>query len=140
MDLSISTRNTLIFCFHSLQIHQEEVKLLEKQIYSVLEHIPVINSSLQLIEGMPGMQALSKITILAEIGTIDRFPNAGDVAVYSGIAPRGGTSGIDDEKDSNEKTVQTDRPNKKCNRILLQLQAFGPGCQGTGILLYKSVK
>ena len=121
LDLSLNVRNTLIFCFHSLQIHQEEVKLLEKQIYIAVENIPAISEALGYIEAMPGMQTLSKISVLVEVGMINRFPKAGDVAVYAGIAPRGGTSGIHKKEDTTEKTVVKDRPNKKCNRILKTL-------------------
>jgi transposase len=121
INLPAATRHLLIFCFHSLRIHQEEIHLVEKQIYQLIDQMPQIKNSLTLIESMPGMQSMSKISLLAELGSISRFPTAGDVAVYAGIAPRGGTSGIKKEKDTHEKQVVQDRPNRKCNRILKTL-------------------
>ena len=127
LNLPRGIRNTLLFCFNSLLIHQQEVKILEKQIYTEFEAIESLNMSLKYIEAMPGMQTFSKISLLVELGDIRRFPTAGDVAVYSGIAPRGGTSGIEDKHETKEKIVQKDKPNSNCNRILklLVIRAAG---------------
>lgn len=118
LDLPKGTRNLLIFCFHSLMIHEEEINLLEKQIFEVVESLPKFTEMLRFIEPMPGTQELSRISLLAEIGDIKRFPTAGDVAVYAGIAPRGGTSGLENKNSTQEKQVKRDRPNRKCNRYL----------------------
>ena len=73
LNLSHEVRRTLKFCFHSLQIHQEEVKMLEKQIFSLVESMPSFSKALSYIEAMPGMRTLSRISLLAEIGNINRF-------------------------------------------------------------------
>ena len=42
----------------------------------------------RLLITIPGIAALSALTILAEIGDIDRFPDAQHLASYAGLAPR----------------------------------------------------
>lgn len=111
----------LIFNYRSLKIHQKEIKILEKMILETAESIPYLMKSSDLIKSMPGLQQLSKITMLVELGNGTRFPTAGDVAVYSGIAPREGTLGIANQQIKKEKVVKKDWPNRKCNRMLKRL-------------------
>ena len=43
--------------------------------------------------GIPGIDALSAISIMAEIGDIERFPQAASLYSYAGITPRVHASG-----------------------------------------------
>jgi transposase len=120
-------RELLRFSFHSLAVHIQEIHLIEKQIYQTMEKLDSFKQAVLLLDVIPGMQTMSKISFIAEVGNIHRFPTAGDLLVYAGIAPRGGSSGITDLNDPKEKVVAKDHPNRKCNRVLKMILVRAAG-------------
>ena len=70
----------------------EEIAALEGDL--LLQGMEVIPAwVLDTLMGIPGVNAISAITIMAEIGDIDRFPRAANLYSYAGITPRVHASG-----------------------------------------------
>lgn len=65
-------------------IHRLEIRIKER--------IKVTND-MQLVQTLPGAGAILAIVIALEIGSIDRFPSANNLASYSGTVPRAKSSG-----------------------------------------------
>jgi len=66
------------------EIHETELAIRQKA---------VADPAAQLLVTIPGVGALSALTILAEIGDIRRFPDALHLVSYAGLAPRVCSSG-----------------------------------------------
>ncbi|KQU06337.1 transposase [Rhodococcus sp. Leaf7] len=73
------------------QLHQvrEARADLEVQFVAELDRHPAG----PILTSMPGVAARTAVTMLVEIADIDRFQNAGHLAVYAGVAPRTHRSG-----------------------------------------------
>jgi transposase len=52
-----------------------------------------VTNDMQLVQTLPGVGAILAIVVTLEIGSIDRFPSAANLASYSGTVPRAKSSG-----------------------------------------------
>lgn len=48
---------------------------------------------MQLVQTLPGIGAILAIVITLEVGSVDRFPSASNLASYPGTIPRAKSSG-----------------------------------------------
>jgi transposase len=74
----------------SLRVLLDVVDDLERQLAAIeteLYPIARIDPRVQLLATIPGIGALLALTIAAEIGEISRFPSAGKLIGYAGLAP-----------------------------------------------------
>lgn len=76
----------LIFCVEFLD---EKVDVAEERIKVLVKHHP----QAELLTTIPGVSYVSALTIIAEIGEINRFPNAKKLCGYAGIVPSTYSSG-----------------------------------------------
>ena len=68
---------------------QAKIKELEGRIAELFDGI----ESLQLIQTLPGVALILGVVILTEVGDIERFPSASQLASYAGKTPRVHASG-----------------------------------------------
>jgi transposase len=52
-----------------------------------------VTESMQLVQTLPAVGAILAIVITLEVGTVDRFPSAANLACYSGVVPKVKSSG-----------------------------------------------
>jgi transposase len=74
----------------SLQKEKEEVL---KQLAAVIEADPVLRTRMELIDSIPGVGKATALQMVAELGNIDWFEKARDLAAYAGVTPRHRQSG-----------------------------------------------
>jgi len=111
-------RQILLSLLRDLAVMAELEKLAEGRVETqAREHAEIEKSASALVE-FPGLGYLESLGLLAEIGDVARFPSAGHLLVYAGIAPSGGTSGVSTLGATVETVVAQDVPNKKCNKRL----------------------
>lgn len=120
-DPPLDMRKVLFFEFCQLNIREKELELLESNLTCLLQASPELKKQCALIEEMPGLGWPNSACLILEIGEIERFSTMGRFVVYCGIGPVGGSSGAPELGSSEEKTVQKDRPNRKCNPILKRI-------------------
>ena len=111
-------KDLVLFEFRGLFARLSELTLLEKRVIAKSKSVPWLREGLNILKTLPGLTLLSQIVLLVEIGVVDRFPTEGHFLSYCGIACRGGTSGVRVRGDREEKVVEKDRPNRRCNPIL----------------------
>jgi transposase len=68
---------------------QDHINRLEARIKEQIK----INQSMQLVQSLPGIGVILAIVITLEVGSIDRFPSATNLASYSGTVPKVMSSG-----------------------------------------------
>ena len=73
----------MISCLKLLDHVQREIDELEGEIYDKAKDAP----NVRLLIGIPGINVLSALTILAEIGDIKRFPTPKKLTSYAGLVP-----------------------------------------------------
>lgn len=76
-------------CLTLLAGMDQEIATLEAEIYHRAQQRPEV----QLLLTIPGVNVLSAMTILAEVGDISRFPSAKKLTSYAGLVPRVHQSG-----------------------------------------------
>ena len=69
------------------------IKSREKEIETELSNIAVNNSNIKLLMTIPGINYYSACGIYSEIGNISRFRNREKLASYTGLIPKGYSSG-----------------------------------------------
>ena len=67
-----------------------------------------------ILMSLPGVGCRTAVTMLVEISGIDRFPNAGHLAVYAGVAPRTHRSGTSIKEANTTGTAVTPDSNAPC--------------------------
>ena len=82
-DLPEVEKIILVSNLKVLEFLEEEIKALEKELNRRAKLIPGI----ELLLGIPGINVLAALTILAEIGDIKRFTSAKKLVSYAGLAP-----------------------------------------------------
>lgn len=111
-------RHLLFFLFQRLALAQCDLQAVEYQIQIVFRSEVELNRQAHLIIDAPGMGEFGALEFISEIGDTERFSSAGSLLVYAGIAPKGGTSGVKVIGERDEKVVEQDHPNPRCNRRL----------------------
>jgi len=122
---SSEARALLIFLLQRLALAQCDQAAVEQQIRAQFFDDAALKNQASLIYGAPGIGGFGALEFLAECGSITRFRNAGSLLVYAGIAPAGGTSGVKVTGALEEKVVEPDHPNPRCNRRLKYLLVQG---------------
>ena len=90
--LSHPSRVAVASALRHIAYLNEEITALEGDL--LLQAKDVIPAwQLEALMGIPGIDAVSAITIMAEIGDIERFPQAANLYSYAGITPRIHASG-----------------------------------------------
>lgn len=74
----------------SLQKEKAEVS---KQLSAIIEADPVLCARMELLDSIPGVGKATAIQLVAELGNIDWFEKARDLAAFAGITPRHRQSG-----------------------------------------------
>jgi transposase len=115
---SVEVRKLLKFLLQRLALAQSDQSAVEQQIRSQFMDDPELTRSAKLIYEAPGIGEFGALEMIAEIGSLTRFRTAGSLLVYAGIAPEGGTSGVKVTGATEEKVVEPDHPNPRCNRRL----------------------
>ena len=93
------------FWVAALILRKQEIKGVEEKIKAIYKSFPesvILNS-------MPGIADVFGAVILAEIGDINQYQNAGHLAAYGGVAPSKRQSGT---------TLNSGKKKVKCNRQL----------------------
>jgi len=67
---------------------EQQIQHLEKQIHQAIRQDPALSQAYQLLDTIPGLGKTTIPILLAEIGRIDRFGSAGQLACYAGITPK----------------------------------------------------
>ncbi len=88
-ELPIETRHSVEQEIKLLDEVGEQIKLAEKRINQVIAVTP----AMKLLMSLPGVGPILGITILLEVGDVERFPDAAHLASYSGTVPRVSSSG-----------------------------------------------
>ena len=70
-----------------------QIQALQQAIYDLIQHHTRLSQQHQLLTSIPGIGAKSAAVLLAEIGDIQRFDNARQLAAWVGITPRHFQSG-----------------------------------------------
>ncbi len=89
LDLSLEYRNHLNSNLKIIDSINQEVKAMEKDFQKTV----VENKSLALLKTIPGIGDVTAMTILSEIGDINRFPDPRHLHSYAGLVPRVYASG-----------------------------------------------
>lgn len=77
---------------HIKQLEKEEEKIIEA-LTATIEGDPVLNNRLELIDSVPGIGKATALQLIAELGNIEWFEKARDLAAYIGVTPRHWQSG-----------------------------------------------
>src|SRR3990172_9282526 len=90
-ELPLTTRKRLeldgfLSVLSCIQEHVHEAE-------SLIQDQAASDPQAQLLTTIPGIAALTALTILSEIGDVDRFPDADHLVSYAGLAPRVHSSG-----------------------------------------------
>jgi len=83
-ELPPQTRRSVEVQLKLLDQVEEHIKVCEKQIEAIIEETP----AMKLLKTLPGVGSILAIAIAIEIGQIDRFPSAQNLASYAGTVPR----------------------------------------------------
>ena len=108
-DYQESRDFTIISIVKQLKSNKEQIKSIDNELKSFLTNF---NHNLTQIKGI---DTLTEAKLIAEIGDISRFKNAGSLAKYSGIAPVTHASGMGAVDYANE------RGNRKLSEIFFRL-------------------
>jgi transposase len=120
-DPPLDMRKMVYFEFCQLTIRMTELDLMETEITRLIKADPEFRKQMTLIEEIPGLGWINSVCLLLEIGDIRRFATMGRFVVYCGIGPAGGSSGAPQLGSAEEKVVQKDKPNRKCNPVLKRI-------------------
>lgn len=83
-ELPLHTRRSVETQLKLLDQVEEHIKLCEKQIEDIIEKTP----EMRLLMTIPGVGPILATVIAMEVGEIDRFPSAQNLASYAGTVPR----------------------------------------------------
>lgn len=104
-----------------LLLHQrfleERLEALEKLIFQHISNYPELSSSLSLLCSIPGIGKITAAYLIAEIGPIEHFQDARQLAAYAGLTPRHKKSGT---------SVRGKTPISKRGNALLRKCLFMP--------------
>lgn len=89
LDLSAVFKTNLSVNLVTLDSLTEQIHVLEKKIKETASE----NKEMVLLKTIPGIDSLTAITIMSEIGDIKRFPNERKLHSYAGLVPRVRSSG-----------------------------------------------
>jgi transposase len=84
-----NTRYATKLMLEELDMVQSQVERIDSRIEMVFESTP----ELEWIMSLPGVGKVLGVVILSEVGSIERFPRAGQLASYAGTTPRVHSSG-----------------------------------------------
>lgn len=91
----------------------EEGELLTRQVHAITTEfakVGVQSDEVRLLQSVPGIDYVLALTIVAEVGKIDRFPNRKKFAAYCGLVPKNHDSG---ERRSKHSPVRHGNPRLK---------------------------
>lgn len=108
-DYQASRDFTIVSIVKQLKGNKEQIKLVDDEIKSFLVHFNYPLTSIK------GIDTLTCAKIIAEVGDISRFKNAGALAKYAGVAPVTHASGMSAVEYANE------RGNRKLSEIFFRL-------------------
>ncbi|MFQ5976073.1 MAG: IS110 family transposase, partial [Candidatus Hydrothermarchaeales archaeon] len=83
-ELPLHTRRSVEAQLKLLDQVEEHIKVCEKQIEDIIEKTP----AMRLLMTIPGVGSILATVIAMEVGQIDRFPSAQNLASYAGTVPR----------------------------------------------------
>jgi transposase len=89
LDLSLEYRNHLNSNLKIIDSIDQEIKEIEKDFKETV----IENKPLTLLKTIPGVGDITAMTILSEIGDINRFPDPRHLHSYAGLVPRVSASG-----------------------------------------------
>jgi transposase len=89
LDLSLGYRNHLNSNLAIIDSIDKEIKTIERDFKETV----IENNSLALLKTIPGIGDVTAMTILSEIGDINRFPDPRHLHSYAGLVPRVYASG-----------------------------------------------
>lgn len=89
LELSLEYRNHLNSNLKIIDSIDQEIKIIEKDFKETV----VENKPLTLLKSIPGVGDITAMTILSEIGDINRFPDPRHLHSYAGLVPRVYASG-----------------------------------------------
>jgi len=72
---------------------QRQIDELEQHIRDHIDHHPDLKRQRELLDSIPGIGPLTASLLIAEIGDLQRFDHAGQVAAFAGLNPRQRRSG-----------------------------------------------
>lgn len=81
-------RFMLVHLLSQLDFLDEELVVLDRRIELLLERQPELAEAATRLDGIPGVSRLVAVLLLAEVGAdVRRFPTAGHLAAWAGLAP-----------------------------------------------------
>ncbi len=83
-ELPPQTRQSVEAQLKLLDQVEEHIKVCEEQIEAIIKKTP----AMKLLKTLPGVGSILAIAIAMEVGQIDRFPGAQNLASYAGTVPR----------------------------------------------------
>ena len=89
LDLSLEYKNHLNSNLNIIDSIDREIKIIEKDFKETV----IENKALTLLKSIPGIGDVTAMTILSEIGDINRFPDPRHLHSYAGLVPRVSASG-----------------------------------------------
>jgi transposase len=114
-------REILLFELDQLAIREIEREMVEARLTRLIKQQPELSRQASLLETIPGLGWLNCVSIILEIGDIHRFRTMNHFVSYCGIGPAGGSSGAPELGSLEEKVVQKDHPNRRCNPQLKKI-------------------
>lgn len=111
-------RELLLHLLRDLRVSEELEALSETHLVEQSQAFPRVQAAVGHLAAFPGMGYIEALVLSAEIGDARRFLDSGRFLVYAGIAPTGGTSGVQVAGTDEEKVVSRDKPNARSNRRL----------------------
>jgi transposase len=111
-------RQLILPMVRDLAVSEELLKLTEARLELRAHDNESVQAAARSLLEFPGIGHVECLNLLAEIGNVARFPTAGHLLVYAGIAPRGGTSGVQEIGSAEETVVEQDAPNRMCSKRL----------------------
>lgn len=109
-----------------LQTTQDDVAETKRLLRAITKDVPQV----QALCGIPGCGLISACSILAEIGSIKRFPTADALTAYAGVAPR------DNSSAGNGKVCTNPYGNRTLNRALHSIALTQSSRVGDGRTYY----
>ncbi len=118
LQLAAGERTLLMMLLRDMRVRQELQALTEACLVKHSRGFPAVQAFVANVESFPGLGYLEAVEFAAEVGDATRFSNSRRFTVYAGIAPAGGTSGVQVFGSEEEKVVTPDKPAKRSNRQL----------------------
>jgi transposase len=76
-----------------IAVHTEQLKALEEEILNHLKNNPNLQADVERLCSLPGIDTVSAVRILAEMGSVANYKTPRDLALYAGLCPIAKQSG-----------------------------------------------